>query len=181
MCLPAVHLHGAKQSLFNRPTRIYRVAAREAMSEQTQSWTSDDLASQQLVIYAKELQQLYQENKRLRQELQLQGPRVVGPGSRIGRYEVREEIGRGATAVVFKAYDPDLSREVAAKVLHWHLNDDPSFTERFRREAKSGGYVNRCVNDIRRRPSQPLSQRRSHPRIERRDRRLRSTQGPSDA
>ena len=44
-----------------------------------------------------------------------------------------------------------------------------------------GGYVNRCVNDIRRRPSQPLSQRRSHPRIERRDRRLRSTQGPSDA
>ena len=45
----------------------------------------------------------------------------------------------------------------------------------------AGGYVNRCVNDIRRRPSQPLSQRRSHPRIERRDRRLRSTQGPSDA
>ena len=44
-----------------------------------------------------------------------------------------------------------------------------------------GGYVNRCVNDIRRRPSQPLSQRRSHLRIERRDRRLRSTQGPSDA
>ena len=43
------------------------------------------------------------------------------------------------------------------------------------------GYVNRCVNDIRRRPSQPLSQRRSHPRIERLDRRLRSTQGPSDA
>ena len=46
---------------------------------------------------------------------------------------------------------------------------------------EDGGYVNRCVNDIRRRPSQPLSQRRSHPRIERRDRRLRSTQGPSDA
>ena len=44
-----------------------------------------------------------------------------------------------------------------------------------------GGYVNRCVNDIRRRPSQPLSQRRFHPLIERRDRRLRSTQGPSDA
>ena len=46
--------------------------------------------------------------------------------------------------------------------------------------APERGYVNRCVNDIRRRPSQPLSQRRSHPRIERRDRRLRSTQGPSD-
>ena len=47
--------------------------------------------------------------------------------------------------------------------------------------ASPRGYVNRCVNDIRRRPSQPLSQRRSHPRIERRDRCLRSTQGPSDA
>ena len=47
--------------------------------------------------------------------------------------------------------------------------------------AEEGGYVNRCVNDIRRRPSQPLAQRRFHPRIECRDRRLRSTQGPSDA
>ena len=44
-----------------------------------------------------------------------------------------------------------------------------------------GGYVNRCVNDIRRRPSQPLPQRRFHRHIERRDRRLPSAQGPSDA
>ena len=47
-------------------------------------------------------------------------------------------------------------------------------------EAKRG-YVNRCVNDIRRRPSQPLPQRRFHRHIERRDRRLPSAQGPSDA
>ena len=45
----------------------------------------------------------------------------------------------------------------------------------------SGGYVNRCVNDIRRRPSQPLIQWRFHPHTVHRDRRLRSTQGPSDA
>ena len=44
-----------------------------------------------------------------------------------------------------------------------------------------GGYVNRCVNDIRRRPSQPLIQWRFHPHTVHRDRRLRSTQGPSDA
>ena len=43
------------------------------------------------------------------------------------------------------------------------------------------GYVNRCVNDIRRRPSQPLIQWRFHPHTAHRDRRLRSTQGPSDA
>ena len=45
----------------------------------------------------------------------------------------------------------------------------------------AGGYVNRCVNDIRRRPSQPLIQWRFHPHTVHRDRRLRSTQGPSDA
>ena len=43
------------------------------------------------------------------------------------------------------------------------------------------GYVNRCVNDIRRRPSQPLIQWRFHTHTVHRDRRLRSTQGPSDA
>ena len=44
--------------------------------------------------------------------------------------------------------------------------------------AVQGGYVNRCVNDIRRRPSQPLIQWRFHPHTVHRDRRLRSTQGP---
>ena len=39
------------------------------------------------------------------------------------------------------------------------------------------GYVNRCVNDIRRRPSQPLIQWRFHPHTVHRGRRLRSTQG----
>ena len=48
-------------------------------------------------------------------------------------------------------------------------------------KATMGGYVNRCVNDIRRRPSQPLIQWRFHPHTVHGDRRLRSTQGPSDA
>src|SRR2546430_650174 len=39
------------------------------------------------------------------------------PG-RIGRYEVRAELGRGATCVVYQAWDPELCREVALKVLH---------------------------------------------------------------
>ena len=47
--------------------------------------------------------------------------------------------------------------------------------------AARGGYVNRYVNDIRRRPSQPLIQWRFHPHTVHRGRRLRSTQGPSDA
>lgn len=34
---------------------------------------------------------------------------------RIGHYEIRGEIGRGAMAVVYRAYDPELEREVAIK------------------------------------------------------------------
>ena len=47
--------------------------------------------------------------------------------------------------------------------------------------AMTRGYVNRCVNVIRRRPSQPLIQWRFHPHTVHLDRRLGSTQGPSDA
>ena len=112
------------------------------MSDQSESRPFDELARQQLVIYAKELQQLYQENRWLRAELQRQGPGVVAPGSRIGRYEIREEIGEGGTAVVFKAYDPDLNREVAVKVLHRRRSGDPNFANRFRREAKAVANLN---------------------------------------
>ena len=55
------------------------------------------------------------------------------------------------------------------------------WTEKHDRPCGERGYVNRCVNDIRRRPSQPLIQWRFHTHTVHRDRRLRSTQGPSDA
>lgn len=38
---------------------------------------------------------------------------------RIGRYEIREELGRGAQSVVYLAMDPQLQREVAIKTLHF--------------------------------------------------------------
>ena len=85
-------------------------------------------------------------------------------------------------AQLFGAGTGQAEKSVDMKVLHAKIGElalENDFLEAAL--TKAGGYVNRCVNDIRRRPSQPLSQRRSHPRIERRDRRLRSTQGPSDA
>lgn len=57
-------------------------------------------------------------------------------GTRLGRYDVRERIGRGGMATVYKAWDTNLDRWVAVKVLHDHLADDPEFNARFEREAK---------------------------------------------
>jgi serine/threonine-protein kinase len=55
----------------------------------------------------------------------------------IGKYEVRGELGHGGMAVVYRAHDPTLDRDVAVKVLHPHLAQDPESRMRFEREAKA--------------------------------------------
>ncbi len=54
-----------------------------------------------------------------------------------GRYLLRGELGRGGMATVHRAWDRALEREVAVKLLHAHLAHDPSFLDRFRREAQA--------------------------------------------
>jgi predicted Ser/Thr protein kinase len=56
---------------------------------------------------------------------------------KIGRYEVRGEIGRGGMATVFQAYDPRFERDVAIKVLPSEFTHDAQFRTRFEREAKT--------------------------------------------
>lgn len=63
-------------------------------------------------------------------------------GSRLGRYQVVEQIGRGGMASVFRAYDPDLNRHVAVKVLPSFEGEDPSFVARFRQEAQAIAILN---------------------------------------
>lgn len=58
-------------------------------------------------------------------------------GQLLGNYEVRERLGRGGMAEVYKAYHPNLNRHVAIKLLHAHLADAPDFIGRFRREAQA--------------------------------------------
>jgi tRNA A-37 threonylcarbamoyl transferase component Bud32 len=58
---------------------------------------------------------------------------------RIGRFEVRALLGRGAFGTVFRAYDPQLDREVALKVLQAGALDSPTAVERFQREARAAG------------------------------------------
>jgi WD40 repeat protein len=55
-----------------------------------------------------------------------------------GRYEIKEQLGRGGMASVFRAYDPRFKRDVAVKVLPRELLlDDPQFRARFEREAET--------------------------------------------
>lgn len=64
------------------------------------------------------------------------------PGSRLGRYEIVEELGRGGMATVFKAHDPTLNRDVAVKVLPATFADDPTFPDRFAQEAQAIARLN---------------------------------------
>lgn len=42
---------------------------------------------------------------------------------KIGRFEIRRELGRGAQSVVYLGYDPQLQREIAIKTLHFTRPD----------------------------------------------------------
>lgn len=58
-------------------------------------------------------------------------------GSTLGRYEIRDELGHGGMATVYRARDPRLERDVALKVIHRHLRDNAEIAQRFRHEAKA--------------------------------------------
>jgi predicted Ser/Thr protein kinase len=55
--------------------------------------------------------------------------------SKIGRYEIKRELGKGGMAVVYLAFDPNFKREVAIKVLPRELMEDSTNYQRFQREA----------------------------------------------
>jgi len=56
----------------------------------------------------------------------------------IGRYEIKEVIGRGGMASVFLAFDPNSKRDVAVKVLpRESLGKEPNALERFKKELET--------------------------------------------
>ena len=62
-------------------------------------------------------------------------------GARIAEYRLEEQIGRGGMAVVFRAQDERLNRQVALKVLAPALVADEDFRHRFIRESRSAAAV----------------------------------------
>src|SRR5438309_11882023 len=57
----------------------------------------------------------------------------------IGRYEILQEIGRGAMGVVFKGRDPLIGRAVAVKTITSAVAESADLLERFYREARAAG------------------------------------------
>jgi len=65
---------------------------------------------------------------------------------KIGKYEIKSLLGEGGNGIVYEAYDPDVERRVAIKILHPHMLSGKLGEEllaRFKREAVSAA---KCVH-----------------------------------
>ncbi|HEY6243150.1 MAG TPA: serine/threonine-protein kinase [Pyrinomonadaceae bacterium] len=64
------------------------------------------------------------------------------PGTKFGRYEIRSKIGAGGMGEVYLAYDDQLHRSVAIKILPEDLGQDQQRMQRFIQEARSASALN---------------------------------------
>ena len=67
---------------------------------------------------------------------------TLSTGTRIGRYQIRSQIGAGGMGKVYLAHDTELDRKVAIKILPEYLASDPHRVQRFIQEAKSASALN---------------------------------------
>ena len=67
---------------------------------------------------------------------------TLGPGDRIGPYEVTSVLGSGGMGEVYRARDKKLRRDVAVKVLPQLFLSDPARRARFEREARTLAALN---------------------------------------
>lgn len=67
---------------------------------------------------------------------------LKGGINKVGKYELLGKLGEGSMATVFKAYDKELEREVAIKMLKYNLAYNIDFINRFEQEARTIASLN---------------------------------------
>jgi serine/threonine protein kinase/Tol biopolymer transport system component len=67
---------------------------------------------------------------------------MIATDTKLGRYEIRSQIGAGGMGEVYRARDEKLNRDVAIKVLPAALSQDADRLRRFEQEAQAAGALN---------------------------------------
>ncbi len=69
-------------------------------------------------------------------------PLTLESGTKLGRYEIRSQLGAGGMGEVYRARDTELGRDVAVKVLPSSFSADTDRLHRFQQEACAAGALN---------------------------------------
>ena len=67
---------------------------------------------------------------------------TLAENTRLGRYEIRSRIGKGGMGEVYQAFDTELDRIVAIKILPAEVASDQQRLQRFIQEAKAASALN---------------------------------------
>jgi Tol biopolymer transport system component len=67
---------------------------------------------------------------------------AISANARLGRYEIRSQLGAGGMGEVYLARDPKINRDVAIKVLPAAFSADSERLRRFEQEAQAAGALN---------------------------------------
>ncbi len=77
---------------------------------------------------------------------------AISPNTRLGRYEIRSQLGAGGMGEVYLARDPKINRDVAIKVLPAAFSSDSERLRRFEQEVQATGKLNHpnilAVHDV---------------------------------